>query len=119
MNETSCIETIPCVKQGDAYDLRIALELNGEALTAEALPLLHCVEFMLGDGVRKVWPEEGSFRDGAFLMPLTQADTFSLEDGETVEFDARAHFIGGAVVGLKKKLKIRIYDALSEVILNE
>ena len=119
MNETSCIETIPCVKQGDAYDLRIALALNGEALTAEALPLLHCVEFMLGEGVRKVWPGEGSFQDGAFLMPLTQADTFSLEDGGTVEFDARAHFIGGAVVGLKKKLKIRIYDALSEVILNE
>ena len=119
MNETSCIETIPCVKQGDAYDLRIALELNGEALTAEALPLLHCVEFMLGDGVRKVWPEEGSFLDGAFRMPLTQADTFSLEEGETVEFDVRVHFTGGAVVGLKKKLKVRIYDALSEVVLNE
>ena len=101
MSEANCIETIPCIKQGDAYDLRIALDLNGEALTAEDLPLLHCVEFMLGDGVRKVWPEEGGFLNGAFLMPLTQADTFSLEDGETVEFDARIHFVGGAVVGLK------------------
>lgn len=119
MSETNCIETIPCIKQGDAYDLRIALDLNGEALTEAHLPLLHCVEFMLGDGVRKVWPEEGGFFDGAFLMPLTQADTFSLEDGETVEFDARVHFTGGAVVGLKKKLKVRIYDAISEVILNE
>ena len=114
MNETSCMDTIPCVKQGDAYDLRIALELCGETLTAEALPLLHCVEFMLGDGVRKVWPEEGSFRDGAFLMPLTQADTFSLEDGETVEFDARIHFVGGAVVGLKYTLRVMVCDALSE-----
>ena len=117
MNETSCMETIPCVKQGDAYDLRIALELCGEALTAEALPLLHCVEFMLGGGLRKVWPEEGSFRDGAFLMPLTQADTFSLEDGETVEFDVRVHFTGGAVVGLKKKLRVMVCDALSEEVL--
>ena len=114
MSEANCIETIPCIKQGDAYDLRIALELNGEALTAEALPLLHCVEFMLGDGVRKVWPEEGGFLNGAFLMPLTQADTFSLEDGETVEFDARIHFVGGAVVGLKKKLRVMVCDALSE-----
>lgn len=119
MSDLGCIETIPCVKQGDAYDLRIALELNGEALTAEHLPLLHCVEFMLGDGVRKVWPAEGSFLDGAFLMPLTQADTFSLEDGETVEFDARVHFIGGAVVGLRKKLRVKVYDALSEVILDD
>ena len=114
MSEANCIETIPCIKQGDAYDLRIALDLNGEALTAEHLPLLGCVEFMLGDGVRKVWPEEGGFLDGAFLMPLTQADTFSLEDGETVEFDARVHFPGGAVVGLKKKLRVKVYDAISE-----
>ena len=117
MSEANCIETIPCVKQGDAYDLRIALDLNGEALTAEDLPLLHCVEFMLGDCVRKVWPEEGGFLDGAFLMPLTQADTFSFEDGETVEFDARIHFVGGAVVGLKKKLRVMVCDALSEEVL--
>ena len=115
MSELNCYDSIPCIKQGDAYDLRIALELNGEALTAEHLPLLHCVEFMLGDGVRKVWPEDGGFFDGAFLMPLTQADTFSLEDGETVEFDARVHFLGGAVVGLKKKLRVKVYDAISEV----
>lgn len=117
MSEANCIETIPCIKQGDAYDLRIALDLNGEALTAEDLPLLHCVELMLGDGVRKVWPEEGGFLNGAFLMPLTQADTFSLEDGETVEFDARIHFVGGAVVGLKKKLRVMVCDALSEEVL--
>ena len=114
MSEANCIEMIPCIKQGDAYDLRIALDLNGEALTAEDLPLLHCVEFMLGDGVRKVWPEEGGFLDGAFRMPRTQADTFSFEDGETVEFDARIHFVGGAVVGLKKKLRVMVCDALSE-----
>ena len=114
MSEANCIEMIPCIKQGDAYDLRIAPDLNGEALTAEDLPLLHCVEFMLGDGVRRVWPEEGGFVDGAFLMPLTQTDTFSLEDGETVEFDARIHFVGGAVVGLKKKLRVMVCDALSE-----
>ena len=117
MSESNCIETIPCIKQGDAYDLRIALELNGEALTAEDLPLLHCVEFMLGDGLRRVWPEEGGFLGGAFLMPLTQADTFSLEDGETVAFDARVHFTGGAVVGLKKKLRVKVYDAISEEVL--
>ena len=117
MSEISCMETIPCIKQGDAYDLRIALDFNGETLTAEHLPLLECVEFMLGDGVRRAWPEEGGFVDGAFLMPLTQADTFSLEDGETVEFDVRVHFTGGAVVGLKKKLRVMVCDALSEEVL--
>ena len=39
MSELSCMETIPCIKQGDAYDLRVVLELNGEAVAAEDLPL--------------------------------------------------------------------------------
>ncbi len=118
MSDSNCIETIPCIKQGDAYDLRIELELSGEAITEAHLPLLHCVEFMLGEGVRKVWPEEGVFSDGAFLVPLAQADTFRLEDGETTELDVRVHFIGGAVVGLKKKLRVKICDALSEEVLS-
>ena len=43
--------------------------------------------------------------------------TVRLEEGELVEFDARVHFTGGAVVGLKKKLRIKVYDALSEEVL--
>ena len=39
------------------------------------------------------------------------------EEGELVEFDARVHFTGGAVVGLKKKLRVKVYDALSEEVL--
>lgn len=115
MSECSCIETAPVIKQGDAYELRVSIELNGEALTAVHLPLLHCVEFMLGDGVRKVWPEDGRFSDGAFLVPLAQRDTFLLEAGEPTAFDVRVHFAGGAVVGLKKKLRVEVSDALSEV----
>ena len=117
MSELSCMETIPCIKQGDAYDLRVELELNGEAVTAEKLPLLHCVEFMLGDGIRKVWPDDGSFADGAFLVPLTQRETFLLDAEEPAEFDVRAHFAGGAVVGVKKKLRVAVCGALSEVTL--
>lgn len=111
------VTTIPTIKQGDAYAIPVTLNLNGEAVTAEDLPLIHCVEFMLGDGIRKVWPGDGSFDNGAFLVPLTQKDTFSLEDGDRVEFDVRIHFFGGDVVGLKKKLKIKILDALSEEVL--
>ena len=117
MSTSNCIETIPCVKQGDAYDLRIELELNGEPIAEAHLPLLHCVELMLGEGVRKVWPAEGVFSDGAFLVPLAQTDTFRLEEGETTELDVRVHFIGGAVVGLKKKLRVRICDALSDEVI--
>ena len=103
------------IKQGDAYSLRVRLDLNREPVTEEELPLLHCVEFMLGDGIRKTWPEDGGFESGAFLMPLTQEETFALEDGEKMEFDVRVHFANGDVVGMKKKLTIKIVDAISEV----
>lgn len=111
--------TVPTIKQGDAYSLRVPLELNGEAVTEESLPLIHCVEFFLGEEIRKVWPEDGTFADGVFYVPVTQEETFALEEGSRVEFDARVHFVGGAVVGLKKKLKIKVYDAISEVILSD
>ena len=114
MSESTCTQTIPCIKQGDAYDLHVALALNGETLTAEDLPLLRCVEFMLGDGVRRIWPQDCSFAEGAFLVPLTQADTFRLEEDARAEFDVRVHFTGGGVVGIKKKLSVAVCDALSE-----
>lgn len=109
--------TIPTIKQGDAYALRVPLTLNGEAVTAADLPLIHCVEFMLGSDVRRLWPDHATFSDGLFYVPVKQNDTFPLEEGERVEFDVRVHFVGGGVVGLKKKLKIKILDAISEEVL--
>jgi len=111
--------SIPVIKQGDAYSLRVPLTLNDEAVTADSLPLIHCVEFFLGEEIRKVWPDDGAFADDVFYVPLTQEETFNLDEGTSVEFDVRVHFIGGAVVGLKKKLKVKVYDAISEVVLNE
>ena len=106
---------LPTVKRGDAYRLRVPLELNGEAIAAEDLPFLHCVEFMLGEEIRKLWPEDAAFADGAFLIPVSQEETFSLEAGDRVDFDVRVHFVGGEVVGLKQKGKIRVVNAISEV----
>lgn len=112
-------EVLPVIKQGDAYSLRVPLTLNDERVTESDLDVIHCVEFMLGDSVRKVWPDDGEFADDVFYVPLTQEETFDLDEGTSVEFDVRVHFIGGAVVGLKKKLKVKVYDAISEVVLNE
>ena len=114
---SGCAAFVPAVKRGDAYHLRLTLALGGEDITAEDLPLLHCVEFMLGGGIRKVWPADGAFADGVFLIPLTQADTFSLDDGTETELDVRVHLVSGPVVGLRQRLRIKVLDALSEVVL--
>lgn len=109
------------IKQGDAGTVGVTLSINGETVTTEDLPLLHCVEFMIGETIRKVWPDDVTFADGKFHVPYTQAETFALEDGDTVRVDTRVHFeTNGApeqVVGVTVMGKIKIADALSEEVL--
>ena len=49
MSESNCIETIPCIKQGDAYFIPVELYFNGDRITAEEVPLLEVIEFTFGD----------------------------------------------------------------------
>jgi len=110
------------LKQGDAGTVGVTLTINGTAVTAEDLELLHCVEFMIGDGIRKVWPDDVTFSDGEFHVPYTQEETFALEEGDTIQMDVRVHFeTNGApeqVVGLRADFpRMKIIDAISEVVL--
>ena len=109
------------IKQGDAGTVGVTLTINGDAVTAEDLPLLHCVEFMIGDGIRKLWPDEVTFADGKFHVPYTQEETFALEEGDTINVDTRVHFeTNGApeqVKGVTVMGKVKVTDAISEEVL--
>ena len=109
------------IKQGDAGTVGVTLTINGEAVTAADLPLLHCVEFMIGDGIRKLWPDDVTFADGKFHVPYTQAETFALEEGDTIRVDTRVHFeTNGApeqVKGVTVMGKVKVADALSKEVL--
>ena len=107
----------PTIKRGDAYNMAVVLILSGEEVKEEDLDMLQAVEFMVGDRIRKVYPEEVLFGDGAFLVPLTQEETFDLEAGVGLPVDVRVHFAGGDVLGMKKVLTLRVVDSLSEVVL--
>lgn len=111
-------KTIPTIKQGDAYSVPIELYLNGVKLTAEQLPMLEEIEVTIGEiePIRMAASEAWSEAAGAFLVPLTQVMTFALEEGRT-DFDVRVQFKDGDVIGLKKKLKIKVVDATSEEVL--
>ena len=52
-------------------------------------------------------------RDGQ-PVPLTQEETFALEEGDSISLDVRAAFADGSVVGTKVMQKIKVLDALSE-----
>lgn len=110
------------LKQGDAGTVGVTLKINGEAVTDADLALLHCVEFMIGSGIRKVYPDDVTFSDGEFHVPYTQEETFALEEDEDIQIDVRVHFeTNGApeqVVGLRADFpKVKIIDAISEVVL--
>ena len=116
----------PKIKQGDAGTMGVTLYIGetletAEAVTAEDLPLFHCIEFMIGETIRKLWPDEAFFADGEFHVPFTQDETFQLEEGETIKVDVRVHFeTNGApeqVKGIEAFPKVKVIDAISEEVL--
>lgn len=116
----------PKIKQGDAGYMGVTLSIGdtpetSEAVTANDLQLFHCIEFMIGDGIRKLWPDEVLFDDGMFHVPFTQDETFQLEEGETVKVDVRIHFETNndtpQVKGIEAFPKVKAIDAISEEVL--
>lgn len=65
------------VYQGNTYNIPIKLKINGEVISETDIKT---VEFTFGK-IRKVYPDEVQFKDGCFIVPLTQEDTFSLSEG--------------------------------------
>ena len=116
MDENAC--ACPVIKQGDAYCVPVELFLNGTKLTEADLPLLEEIEFTLGGCVSvRVDAAAGySAALGAFLLPLTQEQTFALDAGQT-ELDVRVQWRDGNVLGIREMLKIKVADAASEEVL--
>lgn len=77
--------------QGNTYRLPIKLKMRGEYLTASDVSR---VEFTFGKVV-KYFPEEVTFEDDRFIIPLSQEDTFSL--GGQIKYQTRVLFADGDV----------------------
>ncbi len=105
------------LKQGDACALPVQLTIDGETVTSGTLDTISSVEFMVGESIRRTYPEDVTFdgENSLFLVPVTQEETFRLDEGETIAFDVRVGFAGGDVVGTKTMQRIKVLDALSEV----
>jgi hypothetical protein len=67
--------------------------MNGEHLTDENVQL---VEFSFGKKIVKIYPEEVAFEEDAFVLHLTQEETFSLSSG-SVSYQIRVLFPDGSV----------------------
>lgn len=102
------------IKQGDAYDLQVQVQLNGTAVNTADISE---VEFMLGS-LRKTYPGDVSYdaTEAVFLLPITQTESFSFPVG-ALALDIRVKFTGGDVEGLDRPIQFAVVDAVSEVIL--
>jgi len=104
-------------KRGDAGRLPATVTIGGEAITADDLALFHCIEFSIGKTIHKSWPDDVTFVNGKFLIPYTQEETLSLEEGDAIEVDARLHYIGDEenVQGVEADWpKLKVIKTLSE-----
>ncbi len=99
------------VMQGDSFEIPFVLRTkDGTLITAE---MVEMVVLNLGNLSRQ-YPGDVSYRDGKWMMPLTQKQTFSFKGN--VEPQARVQFIGGNVFGGIGKT-IRVSDAYNKGIL--
>ena len=80
------------IHTGDAYPISVTLKLNDDQVTSSTIDLIAKVEFILDEIIRKVYPDDVTFDDDTFLVPLTQEETFQLMPGSTAFLTARIKF---------------------------
>lgn len=104
------------IKQGDEYSVPVKVLLNGQAVNVDELSE---IEFTIGDGLRKLWPQDVQYNtaDECFYLPLTQSETFAFPANSSVTLDIRVKFVGGNVMGIRRMESFAVADALSEAVL--
>ena len=96
--------------QGNTYRLPIKLKMCGRYLSADEVLR---VEFTIGEVV-KHFPEEVTYEDGRFILPLSQEETFSL--GGMTRYQVRALFFDGSVKS-SQVLVTNVKRSISEEVL--
>lgn len=82
------------IYQGNTYKLPIKLSMSGKTIIADDVKK---VEFAFGD-VIKTYPEDATFENDTFFVPLTQEDTFSLDPkGKALQYQVRVLFQNDSV----------------------
>ncbi len=103
------------IKQGDAYSVPVSIQLNDAPINVQNI---ETAEFYIG-GYRKLYPGDVQYsaESDEFLVPISQEESLSWPEGESIVLDARIKFVGGNVQGIEKQINIGVVDAVSEVVL--
>ena len=120
MNECNCgcATDLPIIKQGDDVYLQVTLYFNGVAITANELPLLdeieYCFEYEEPRKIKATDAWNGTLEK--FLLPVSQENSFALEDGKT-NIDVRVKFLGGNVLGVRQRNRMKVLEANSQEVI--
>lgn len=120
MADCSCStsSSLPIIKQGDDVYLQATLYFNGNAITANELPLLDEIEYCFEDENPRKIKAVDAWNDtlGLFLLPVSQENSFALEDGRT-NIDVRVKFYGGNVLGVRQRRRMKVLEANSQEVI--
>lgn len=100
------------IYQGNTYNLPIKLKFGGKTVVADDVKK---VEFAFG-GIIKTYPEQATFNDEVFTVPLTQEDTFSFDEKEKQYYQVRVYFNDGSVKGSTPKV-FEVQPSVSKAVL--
>lgn len=104
------------IKRGDACALAVHVQLDSQAVDVDSV---ETAEFCLGGAMRKLYPGEVEYsgQEAAFLLPLTQEETFALPANTALPLDVRVKFTTGEVLGSTRMGAVAVCGTISEEIL--
>ena len=109
-----CMGQLPNIKQGDDYYIACTIYYNEVAFGVNDLPLLDLLEYCFEDGAPRTIKAADSWSSalGKFLLPVSQEQSFLLDEGKT-RLDLRVKFQGGNVLGARHRRSLRVLEANS------
>lgn len=100
--------------QGNTYRLPINIKIDNEQLTPENAKAVEVAFDCGGSKIIKNFPDEIVFEDGAFVLPLSQEDTFALNG--RCRYQIRVLLFDGNVVGTDI-MNGNVSESISKVVL--
>lgn len=101
------------IMQGDSYPLSIEFRSTDDVLITDKDVLV--IEVVI-DKIFKSYPDEIRYENDNFIIPLSQHDTFSLNQGEKI-IQARIKFVDNSVTGWRDIGLINVVPSISRDIL--
>lgn len=102
------------IKQGDDCYIAVTIYLNGVALAESDLVMLDLLEYCFEESNPRTVAAADAWNATLekFLLPISQQESFLLEDGKN-KLDLRVKFSNGGILGARHRRKMRVLEANS------